>query len=124
MQSSPTPMSPTRSEECVATIRDFTMKNLISAGAFGRVYVVVKNSTGDVYALKVMRKAQLVSKNVMDVVNNERNILAVARNPFVVRCYYCFQSEANLYLVMEYLNGGDLQSLLDVMGALSEAVAR
>ncbi len=40
-------------------------------------------------------------------VNNERNILALANNPFVVRFYYSFTSRENLYIVMEYLNGGD-----------------
>ena len=106
-------MSPKGPSDGFPSIDDFFIRKLISRGAFGRVYLAEKKATGDLYALKVMRKAELVSKNVMDVVNNERNILAVARNPFVVRCYYCFQSEANLYLVMEYLAGGDLQSLLD-----------
>lgn len=57
-----------------------------------------------------------MSKNVADVVHNERNVLSVACNPFVVRCYYSFSSETNLYLVMEYVSGGDLMSLLAALG--------
>lgn len=106
------------------TIKSFRVIKEISRGAFGRVYLARKKATGDLYALKVMKKAQLVSKNVVDVVNNERNILAVARNPFVVRCYYCFTTHNNLYLVMEYVPGGDLYSLLKAVGCLDEDVAR
>ena len=54
-----------------------------------------------------MKKKDLIRKNMVESVNNERNILALANNPFVVRFYYSFTSKDNLYIVMEYLNGGD-----------------
>lgn len=54
-----------------------------------------------------MKKRDLIRKNMVESVNNERNILALANNPFVVRFYYSFTSSLNLYIVMEYLNGGD-----------------
>lgn len=54
-----------------------------------------------------MKKRDLIRKNMVESVNNERNILAMANNPFVVRFYYSFTSKENLYIVMEYLNGGD-----------------
>ncbi|RMZ55309.1 hypothetical protein APUTEX25_003447, partial [Auxenochlorella protothecoides] len=71
-----------------------------------------------------MRKADLIRKNMVQSVRNERNILAAARNPFVIRFHTSFTSHANLYLVMEYAAGGDLFSLLRALGGLSEGVAR
>lgn len=56
---------------------------------------------------QVMKKRDLIRKNMVESVNNERNILAMAQNPFVVRFYYSFTSRENLYIVMEYINGGD-----------------
>lgn len=64
------------------------------------------------YAIKVLSKADLVRKNLTNSVIAERNALAIAHNPFVVKLYYAFQSKHYLYLVMEYLIGGDLSGLL------------
>jgi serine/threonine protein kinase len=72
----------------------------------------MKKRTGDLYAIKVLSKADLVRKNLVNSVIAERNALAKAHNPFVVKLYYAFQSSEYLYLVMEYLIGGDLASLL------------
>ncbi|KAK9828880.1 hypothetical protein WJX72_002570 [[Myrmecia] bisecta] len=106
------------------TIDDFEIIKPISRGAFGRVYLARKKTTGDLLAIKVMRKADLIRKNMVQSVKNERNILALANNPFVVRFYYSFTSKDNLYIVMEYINGGDCYSLMRMMGALDEPVAR
>ncbi len=54
----------------------------------------------------------------------ERNALAMSKSPFCVNLFYCLQSENNVFLVMEYLIGGDLKSLLSVYGFLDEATAR
>ena len=105
-------------------IDDFEIIKPISRGAFGRVYLARKRATGDLYAVKVMRKADLVRKNMVQSARNERNILAMANNPFVVRFFYSFTSRDNLYIVMEYAPGGDLASLLRALGALEEDTAR
>ncbi|GFH24762.1 serine/threonine protein kinase 15, partial [Haematococcus lacustris] len=106
------------------TIDEFDIIKPISRGAFGRVYLARKHATGDLFAIKVMKKRDLIRKNMVESVNNERNILALANNPFVVRFYYSFTSKENLYIVMEYLNGGDCFSLLRKFGCLDEEVAR
>lgn len=67
------------------TIDDYEIIKPISRGAFGRVYLAKKKATGDLFAIKVMRKADLIRKNMVQSVKNERNILAMANNPFVVR---------------------------------------
>lgn len=103
---------------------DFEILKPISKGAFGRVYLARKNETGELYAIKVMRKADLVRKNMVESARNERNILAMANNPFVVRFFFSFTSRDNLYIVMEYSPGGDLASLLRNLGAVDEKIAR
>jgi microtubule-associated serine/threonine kinase len=105
-------------------IDDFEILKPISKGAYGRVYLARKIETGELFAIKVMRKADLVRKNMVESVRNERNILAMASNPFVVRFFFSFTSRDNLYIVMEYAPGGDLASLLRSLGALEEHVAR
>lgn len=77
-----------------------------------------------IVVLQVLRKVDMIRKNAVESVQAERNILASVRSPFVVRCFYSFTCRDNLYLVMEYLNGGDLFSLLRMLGALEEHMAR
>lgn len=66
----------------------------------------------------------MIRKNAVQSILAERDILISARNPFVVRFFYSFTCRENLYLVMEYLNGGDLFSLLRNLGCLEEDMAR
>ncbi|KAL2623947.1 hypothetical protein R1flu_008192 [Riccia fluitans] len=106
------------------TINDFEIIKPISRGAFGRVFLARKRTTGDLFAIKVLRKVDMIRKNAVESVQAERNILISARNPFVVRFFYSFTCRENLYLVMEYLNGGDLYSMLRNMGCLPEHIAR
>ncbi|CAM8906040.1 unnamed protein product [Rhodiola kirilowii] len=106
------------------SIEDFEIIKPISRGAFGRVFLARKRATGDLFAIKVLKKADMIRKNAVESILAERNILISIRNPFVVRFYYSFTCRENLYLVMEYLNGGDLYSLLKNLGCLDEDMAR
>ena len=104
------------------SIRDFEFIKPISKGAFGSVYLVQKVKTLDFFALKAIRKNTLeMKKNVLKM---ERNMLIKMSNPFVVKIYYCFQSKTHVFLAMEYLPGGDLFSLLQNVGSLSDADCR
>ncbi|XP_039124244.1 probable serine/threonine protein kinase IRE [Dioscorea cayenensis subsp. rotundata] len=106
------------------SIEDFEIIKPISRGAFGRVFLAKKRITGDFFAIKVLKKADMIRKNAVESTLAERNILISVRNPFVVRFFYSFTCKENLYLVMEYLNGGDLYSLLRNLGCLDEEMAR
>ncbi|GMH17508.1 hypothetical protein Nepgr_019349 [Nepenthes gracilis] len=105
-------------------IDDFEIIKPISRGAFGKVFLARKRTTGDLFAIKVLKKLDMIRKNDIERILAERNILIAVRNPFVVRFYYSFTSKDNLFLVMEYLNGGDLYSLLRNVGCLEQDVAR
>ncbi|XP_021730315.1 probable serine/threonine protein kinase IRE [Chenopodium quinoa] len=106
------------------SIEDFEIIKPISRGAYGRVFLARKRATGDLFAIKVLKKADMIRKNAVESILAERNILITTRNPFVVRFYYSFTCKENLYLVMEYLNGGDLYSLLRNLGCLDEDMVR
>ncbi|CAN7938781.1 unnamed protein product [Ixodes hexagonus] len=108
------------------SIDDFTVLKPISKGAFGKVYLAQKKGKeeGQVYAVKVVQKTDMVHKNMVDQVLAERNALAMSQSPFVVRLFYSLQTSVSVYLVMEYMIGGDLKSLLHTMGFFEEAMAR
>jgi serine/threonine-protein kinase RIM15 len=103
------------------SIKDYEIIKPISKGAFGSVYLAKKHATGDYYAIKVLRKSDMIAKNQVTNVKAERMILMMQRDsPYVVRLFYSFQSKDYLYLVMEYLNGGDCAALIKTLGGLSE----
>ncbi|XP_026731366.1 serine/threonine-protein kinase greatwall-like isoform X1 [Trichoplusia ni] len=105
-------------------INDFTIIKPISRGAFGKVFLAHKKSNKDqLYAIKVMKKSAMINKNMVTQVVTERNALALSRSPFCVHLFYSLQSTSSIYLVMEYMVGGDLKSLLGVYGFLEESMA-
>ena len=107
------------------SIKDFEIIKPISKGAFGSVFLAKKKATGDYYAIKVLKKADMIAKNQITNVKAERMILMKqAESPFVAKLYFTFQSKDNLYLVMEYLNGGDCAALMKSLGALPEEWAK
>ncbi|KAJ3193079.1 hypothetical protein HK101_005436, partial [Irineochytrium annulatum] len=108
----------------VPSIKDFEIIKPISKGAFGSVYLAKKRITGDYYAIKVLRKSDMIAKNQVTNIRAERMILSQLDSPFVVKLYFSFQSRDNLYLVMEYLNGGDCAALIKAMGQLDEKWAK
>ncbi|XP_021510250.1 serine/threonine-protein kinase greatwall isoform X1 [Meriones unguiculatus] len=103
------------------SIEEFTIVKPISRGAFGKVYLGQKG--GKLYAVKVVRKADMINKNMTHQVQAERDALALSKSPFVVHLYYSLQSASNVYLVMEYLIGGDVKSLLHIYGYFDEEMA-
>uniref|UniRef100_A0A1A9W4F5 Serine/threonine-protein kinase greatwall n=1 Tax=Glossina brevipalpis TaxID=37001 RepID=A0A1A9W4F5_9MUSC len=107
------------------TIKDFVIIKPISRGAFGKVFLGYKGSDHNkLYAIKVMRKSEMINKNMVSQVITERNALALSRSPFCVNLFYSLQSISYVYLVMEYMIGGDLKSLLAMYGYFDEPAAR
>ena len=103
------------------SIKDFEIIKPISKGAFGSVYLSKKKSTGDYFAIKVLRKADMVAKNQVTNVKAERAIMMwQGESDFVAKLYWTFSSKDYLFLVMEYLNGGDCAALIKVLGGLPE----
>ncbi|VDK86800.1 unnamed protein product [Onchocerca ochengi] len=102
------------------TVADFTSLKVIGRGAFGEVRLVQKIDTGHVYAMKILRKTEMLEKEQTAHVRAERDILSEADCEWVVKMYFSFQDPLNLYLVMEFLPGGDMMTLLIKKDTLSE----
>ena len=88
-------------------VDDFEPLKVIGKGAFGEVRLVQKIDNGHVYAMKVLRKSEMVEKEQVAHVRAERDILVEADHQWVVKMFYSFQDPANLYLIMEFLPGGE-----------------
>lgn len=115
------PISAPQPRAVPPSIKDFEVIKPISKGAFGSVYLTKKKSTGEYYAIKVLKKADMVAKNQVTNVKAERAIMMwQGESDFVAKLYWTFSSKDYLYLVMEYLNGGDCASLVKVLGGLPE----
>ncbi|KAK6842109.1 AGC protein kinase [Apiospora arundinis] len=115
------PTLPPQARAVPPSIKDFEIIKPISKGAFGSVYLSKKKSTGEYFAIKVLKKADMVAKNQVTNVKAERAIMMwQGESEFVAKLYWTFSSKDYLYLVMEYLNGGDCASLIKVLGGLPE----
>ncbi|XP_073527506.1 serine/threonine-protein kinase LATS1 [Phyllobates terribilis] len=90
----------------------FVKIKTLGIGAFGEVCLARKTDTNALYAMKTLRKKDVLLRNQVAHVKAERDILAEADNEWVVRLYYSFQDKDNLYFVMDYIPGGDMMSLL------------
>ena len=96
----------------------------LGIGAFGEVALVRKKDTDQLYAMKTLRKSDVLRRNQANHVKAERDILAEADNEWVVKLYYSFQDKYNLYFVMDYIPGGDMMSLLIKFSIFKESLAR
>lgn len=88
------------------------------------VSLVQKVDSPQLYAMKTLNKCEVVKRNQVAHVKAERDILAEADNEWVVKLYYSFQDQQNLYFVMDYIPGGDLMSLLIKFGIFQEPLAK
>ena len=104
---------------------DFEPLTIIGRGAFGEVRLCRERSTGKVLAMKKLRKSEMIRRGQVEHVNAERNLLAdAADTTWFVKLYFAFQDEQWLYLVMEYLPGGDVMTLLMRRDTLREDETR
>ncbi|XP_043929120.1 serine/threonine-protein kinase LATS2 [Protopterus annectens] len=102
----------------------FVKIKTLGTGAFGEVCLARKVDTHALYAMKTLRKKDVLSRNQVAHVKAERDILAEADNEWVVKLYYSFQDKDNLYFVMDYIPGGDMMSLLMRMEVFPEHLAK
>lgn len=98
---------PSRNEPL--TIDSFELLKVIGKGSFGKVMQVRKKNTQRVYALKTIRKAHIAQRpGEITHILAERTVLALVNNPFIVPLKFSFQNPDKLYLVMSFVNGGEL----------------
>ncbi|VUC33117.1 unnamed protein product [Clonostachys rosea] len=116
-----------RSEKRQFGPSDFEILKLIGKGTFGQVYQVRKRDTKRIYAMKVLQKKVIVQKKEVAHTVGERNILvrtAMSDSPFIVNLKFSFQTPSELYLVTDYMSGGELFWHLQKEGRFDEKRAK
>ncbi|KAI8325367.1 kinase-like protein [Martensiomyces pterosporus] len=106
------------------SVNDFQTVKVIGRGAFGEVRLVQKKDTGKIFAMKILRKNDMIKKDQLAHVRAERDVLAESDSMWVVQLYFSFQDIRNLYLIMEFLPGGDLMTMLIKYDIFPEDVTR
>ena len=106
------------------TIRDYESITIIGRGAFGEVHVCREIKTGKIVAVKKIKKEIVAKKNQIIHVRNEQLFMSKVKSPWIVDLYASFQEDDYLYLIMEFLPGGDFMNLLIEKDKLTEEEAR
>ncbi|XP_022954173.1 serine/threonine-protein kinase tricorner-like [Cucurbita moschata] len=105
-------------------VSDFDLLTIIGKGAFGEVRVCREKTSGQVYAMKKLKKSEMLRRGQVEHVRAERNLLAEVDSNCIVKLYCSFQDDEFLYLIMEYLPGGDMMTLLMRKDTLTDDEAR
>ncbi|XP_074576251.1 uncharacterized protein LOC141832760 [Curcuma longa] len=105
-------------------VDDFELLTIIGRGAFGEVRICKEKTTGHVYAMKKLKKSEMLRRGQVEHVKAERNLLAEVDSAYIVKLYFSFQDDEYLYLIMEYLPGGDMMTLLMRKDTLTDDEAR
>jgi serine/threonine protein kinase len=100
---------------------DFELLTVIGKGSFGKVMQVRKKDDGKIYAMKVLRKDTIVARKQVTHTKSEKNILMKIQHPFIVNLNYAFQTKDKLYMILDYINGGELFFHLKKEGRFAEA---
>ncbi|KAL4438600.1 hypothetical protein ABPG74_015498 [Tetrahymena malaccensis] len=102
-------------------LSSFDIIDIIGSGAFGRVFLAQKkNNQNMFYAIKSLKKNQLLNKNYLKYAQTELNILKKCRNPFIINLYASFQTQNYIYMALEYCSGGDLGLILAQKNGMKE----
>lgn len=101
------------------SLGDFDILRTLGTGSFGRVHLVQSKHNQRFYAVKVLKKAQVVKMKQVEHTNDERRMLADVKHPFLITLWGTFQDSKNLYMVMDFVEGGELFSLLRKSGVSS-----
>lgn len=99
-------------DNTTADISDFVILRILGRGSFGKVFLVQKKDTGNYYALKCLRKQQMIEYQAVKDTFVEKTIGLLADHPFLVSMHYVFQSDDKLFFVMDFIAGGELYTAL------------
>jgi len=106
------------------SLDQFEQSVTLGTGTFGRVYLVRHKPTGKFYAMKTLKKTEVVRLKQVEHINSEKQILSAIRHPFIVNLYRSFQDEKYLFMLEEYVIGGEMFSHLRRAGRFSNEVTR
>ncbi|TGZ68409.1 hypothetical protein CRM22_004273 [Opisthorchis felineus] len=107
-----------------STLDAFDRIKTLGTGSFGRVMLVQHKASKNYYAMKILDKQKVVKLKQVEHTLNEKRILQAISFPFLVRLDYHFKDNSNLYMVLEFVNGGEMFSYLRRVGRFNECHAR
>lgn len=120
--------SSSKNPKKMVTLQSFSVIRLLGKGASGKVLLVKKTDLSQtnykLYAMKIIKKSEVFKYDLGDHIKLERDILMKNRNRFLVKLKYAFQTPSNIYLVIEYMSGGDLHQLLKKYRNFPEGLAQ
>ncbi|ORZ12813.1 camp-dependent protein kinase 10 [Absidia repens] len=105
-------------------VHNYTLLDTLGTGTFGRVYLTKEQIQNKIYAVKVLKKADVVRLKQVEHINSERYVLSHVNFPFIVELYCTFQDHQSLYMVQEYVLGGELFRHLRKAGRFGNDTAR
>merc|ERR1719409_529919 len=120
----PPPLPPQLPTISKPVLDDFQLLKVIGKGSYGKVMLVKHANSDQSFAMKMLRKDNVVKRNQVDHTQAERNVLEIARHPFIVDLMYAFQTPKKLYFVLEFCSGGELFFHLSRAGRFSEGRTR
>ncbi|XP_030766240.1 serine/threonine-protein kinase N isoform X2 [Sitophilus oryzae] len=100
-----------QSQSSAMTVEQFRLISVLGRGHFGKVILAQYRNTGEYFAIKALKKGDIIARDEVESLLSEKRIFEVAnhiRHPFLVNLFACFQTEAHVCFVMEYAAGGDL----------------
>jgi len=103
-----TSKNPAKKNQTKVNIEDFSFIRLIGIGSYGKVYVARKNTNKKLYAIKILNKKWINTKNQRNNVKTERTVLAKLDHPFIMKLNYAFQTKKSLYFITQFMHGGEL----------------
>ena len=106
-------------------LKDYDKLKTVGLGSYGRVRLCKQKKTGNVYVMKILKKNDIIKQKQVDHVYSEFNILSGLKHPFIVQLLgYNFEDPKYIYFIMEYIQGGELFSLLRSKGSFPVSQAK
>lgn len=105
-------------------LSDLTLKETLGTGTFGRVRLCQHKDSGGFYAIKCLKKSEVLRMKQVEHILAEASILSAIRHPFIVNLLKTFQDDKRLYIILEYVVGGEVFSHLRKAGKFPNDVAK
>lgn len=105
-------------------MRDLSLLDTVGTGTFGRVRLVVHRPSDAIFALKILKKSEILRLKQVDHIKAEVRLLMQVAHPFIVNLHGYLQDERRLYMLFEYVPGGELFSRLKSQGRFPEDACR